>query len=468
MALVVADMPRFSVEDGHDLDAFIHLYIGYLNAIGVNPNGVGGPPTGRERAMGILRSCLQGSAAQWFDETIVGKNWKLSHFITNGGANMAVLRGLAVAPGAVGLHANSFVAGSPADIYSRDPANIAVTIGASLIPNHDILGGDREWERIGAEPSGDAVNGTAVGNNNPIVLQGIRAHQAISYMRRRLPSIIKERREMELHRLVQGSESVRTFWNKVERAGKLLKLPEEMVTDHFYRGLSGVCSEDLDRIDPDLPVKKVVDILEKIEKRRFQLHKSNIPSNYSNVNPMQAPPVMSQQEPSEMRKVAPQAVAQEQIDRLINAHTDKIAKGFQDQIQAFQNQIQDLQKLIPKPPTRPPLPTKQTENMQRYYEGVIPNPFDDEYDRQYSMDEIMGTNNRVTKIANRVARKIAQAEERRQDRELVRAMQGLGLGGHEDGPAEPMDVDLVRIGDIEVNADDLNVYIANLIRSKKK
>src|SRR5688572_26036955 len=184
MALIVADMPRFSVEDGHDLDAFIHLYIGYLNAVGVDPNADGGPPTGKDRAMGILRSCLQGSTAQWFDENIVGKNWKLKYFITNGGANMAALRGLAVAPGAVGLHANSFVPGSPADIYSRVPANGAITIGASMIPDHDILGGDEQWERIGAEPSGDAVNATNARNNQPIVLQGIRAHQAISYMRR--------------------------------------------------------------------------------------------------------------------------------------------------------------------------------------------------------------------------------------------------------------------------------------------
>ena len=67
MALVVADMPRFSMENGNDLDVFILLYIGYLNAIGVDPNADGGPPTGRNRAMGILRSCLQGETARWFD-----------------------------------------------------------------------------------------------------------------------------------------------------------------------------------------------------------------------------------------------------------------------------------------------------------------------------------------------------------------------------------------------------------------
>jgi hypothetical protein len=96
MALIVADMPRFSIENGDDLDAFIHLYRGYLNTVGINPNADGGPPTGRDRAMGVLRSCLQGSAAEWFDENIVGKNWKLKYFLSTGNNNMGALRGLNV------------------------------------------------------------------------------------------------------------------------------------------------------------------------------------------------------------------------------------------------------------------------------------------------------------------------------------------------------------------------------------
>ena len=59
---------------------------------------------------------------------------------------MAGLRALNVPQGGAGLHANSFVAGSPADIYSRDPANAGVTVGQSMIPAHDMLGGDEQWE----------------------------------------------------------------------------------------------------------------------------------------------------------------------------------------------------------------------------------------------------------------------------------------------------------------------------------
>ena len=74
----------------------------------------------------------------------------------------------------------------------------------------------------------------------------------------------------------------------------------------------------------------------------------------------------------------------------------------------------------------------------------------------------MGPDNRVNQIAQRVVRKLAQAEEKRQDRELVRAMQGLGLGDREDDRNnDAMDVDIVRV------VEDLNEYFANLLRSKK-
>src|SRR5579871_4270056 len=96
MAVIVADMPKFSIEDGDDIDVFVHLLNGYINAVGIDPNADGGPPTGKARAMGVLRSCLRGSVAEWFDENILGKNWKLTNLRSSGTANMARLRALAV------------------------------------------------------------------------------------------------------------------------------------------------------------------------------------------------------------------------------------------------------------------------------------------------------------------------------------------------------------------------------------
>ena len=472
MALIVADMPRFSIENDDDLDSYIHLYRGYLNTVGIDPNGAAGAPTGRDRAMGVLRSGLQGSAAEWFDENIVGKNWKLKYFITNGGANMAALRALAVPQNAVaGLHVGSLVAGSPADAYSREPVNAAATVGQAFIPNHDMLGGDTEWIRIGAEPSGDPVNATNANNGQPIVLPGIRAHQAVSYMRSKLPSIINEKRKLELHRLFQGSSPIRVYWKNVQRAGRLLKLPQEVIDDHFYKGLSADNSDDVDRLDPEYSVPKVVEILDKLEKRR--LERIDYPKRerqdrfgIRNVIPVEAPPVVSQQEPAEIRKIAPQAIAQEHIDRIVGTRLDKVTKEFQDQIQNLQNIIAQTQQKAaqPEPPqlkTYPPLTVKPM-TLHEYTER-------DKREQNQSFDDIekiMGTNLRVNQIAQRVAKRLARAEEKRQDRELARAMQGLDI---DDRYPEPMDTsNLVRVGDAEVDEDDLNVYITNLIRSQKK
>jgi hypothetical protein len=168
-------MPRFSVEKDYDLDAFIYLYISYLNAIGVNPNADGDPPTGRDKAVSILRSCLEGSVAEWFDENIIGKNWKLRNILLSGNFTLAQLVAFTVNQGAGGgaCPANTFVPGSAADNYSADALNHAITVGASMIPPHDMMGHDGEWERAGAEPTSDPVNIAVAGNNMPVVLNGI-------------------------------------------------------------------------------------------------------------------------------------------------------------------------------------------------------------------------------------------------------------------------------------------------------
>ena len=71
------------------------------------------------------------------------------------------------------MHANSFVAGSSADVYSRDPANAPQAILQAMVPAFDMRGGDEQWERIGAEPSSDPVNAPGTNDGNPIVLPGI-------------------------------------------------------------------------------------------------------------------------------------------------------------------------------------------------------------------------------------------------------------------------------------------------------
>ena len=470
MAVVVASIPTFSIEEEDNLDAFIDRLIGYYNAIGVNPNGAGGgPPIGRDRAMGILRGCLKGSVADWFDEQIVGKNWKLKYFLSAGGAaNIGVLQALTVPQGGAGLHANSFVAGSPADVFSRDPANGAVTIQASMVPSFDMLGGDIEWERIGAEPSRDPVNAPGANNNQPIVLPGIWPHQALSWMRRRLPSILEEKRKLQLHKLLQGDDPIRVYWKRVERAGKLLKLPQEVIDDYFFKGLSPDNSDETDRMDPDLPVSKVIAILEKLEKRRASsrlgLSRRGM-QKILDAEPKQVPPV-AQQEPVEIRRVAPQAIAQEHIDKLLNEQADKIARGFQEQIQAFQAQFQDLQDKIsqqsrPAPiPKRqkPPVPPKNWEQILDTYESA--NPFDD--DRKWDITEVTG--DPLAIIVERAVNKRRQKFMRQEIDKLADRFAGMGVHDNYD----PMDTSNLADGSVVFTDGNGNEYVCYATRSVKK
>ena len=147
---------------------------------------------------------------------------------------------------------------------------------------------------------------------------------------------------------------------------------------------------------------------------------------------------------------------------------ENITKNLTDN---FQTQLQTLQEKVSQPPPvrKPPLPSKSTENMQRYYENIS-YPYDDtpsEEDIQKVFDLVSSPKQQmVMKIAKRVARKIERAEEDKLDKDMARALGGLNIN---DNFPEPMDTsNLVRIGDTEVDADDLNVYIANLIRSQKK
>lgn len=487
MALIVADLPKFCIEDGDSLEIFIQLYNGYLNAVGINPNADGGPPTGKSRAMGILRSCLKGSAAEWFDENIYGKNWKLKYFITNGGANMAALRGLTIPQTGAGntLHAHSLVPGSPADVYSNIAGNAAVTVGDAFIPNHDLFGGDVQWERIGAEPSNDPINATNAGNNNPIVLPDIRAHQALSYMRTHLPAIIDEKRKVELHKLVQGTDPIRTYWKKIERAGKLLKLPHEVVVDHFYRGLLPENADKAEEFDPDYPITKVVDILEKVEKRKVSRQQQKYVITEEVPSLVHRP----QQEVREMRLNTPPSYPKEQVDQLLNAQTEKITKRFQDQIQAFQTQIQTLQntisqqqqqKIVAQPAKKPRQYQPKPSNFDPYADD--PDFVDDDppHNTYYYQSEeqkkadleknlrLLGVDDATLKFAKTFARAKNRAEKIREEQEIDKLAKAMGNMNIND---DPMDTtNLLRYMDEIIcqdeNGNDFTAYITR--ESKKK
>ena len=79
MALVTLGLPTYDGTEEADLDLFIGLYRGHLNAVNVNPLDLVANPSGASRAMGILRGCLQGLAADFFDRELTGKRWEVQY-----------------------------------------------------------------------------------------------------------------------------------------------------------------------------------------------------------------------------------------------------------------------------------------------------------------------------------------------------------------------------------------------------
>ncbi|CAG8772594.1 15288_t:CDS:2, partial [Rhizophagus irregularis] len=161
MATTAIGLPIFEGKATDDIDTFVRLYMGYLDTINLNPYAAGGPPESWKRAMGILRSCMAGEAAEWFDREITGKNWELSGITSRGGANLAAFVALVIPEGAGGPNAGTYVNGSEAHVYATDAANALVTIRAAFIPTHDLIGGDKAWGRAGARPTDRAAPATA-------------------------------------------------------------------------------------------------------------------------------------------------------------------------------------------------------------------------------------------------------------------------------------------------------------------
>ena len=101
-----------------------------------------------------------------------------------------------------------------------------------------------------------------------------------------------------------------------------------------------------------------------------------------------------------------------------------------------------------------------------FYESF--NPFDDDDDQQYTIDDIMETPDRKTmEIARTLAKASARAKQIKTERKIDKLANALG-GLNIDSDDDSMDVDQVWVENTKVNLDNLNEYITNLTRLSKK
>ncbi|CAG8491622.1 6017_t:CDS:2 [Acaulospora morrowiae] len=243
-----------------DIDIFISRFSAYLAGIDVNPVGVA-----RDRAFGILRGCLSGSALDWFDRKILGKRWELHNILANHGqANIAGVQGRTMAQM---NNTNSFRNPSIAHTYANVPANNAVTVGNSMVPAEAFI---EDWRLAGGRPSDRPVNAVNAANNNPIIFDNIRIGQALYWLKNEYPTVLSEKRNLVFGSLAQGDDPLGVFYSKLRKYGKMLNHDEEQIKGQFLRGLSSDLEDDAERIGTEQPLEDLFTTLERIETRRLE------------------------------------------------------------------------------------------------------------------------------------------------------------------------------------------------------
>ncbi|CAB4429324.1 unnamed protein product [Rhizophagus irregularis] len=429
MATTAIGLPIFEGKATDDIDTFVRLYMGYLDTINLNPYAAGGPPESWKRAMGILRSCMAGEAAEWFDREITGKNWELSGITSRGGANLAAFVALVIPEAAGGPNAGTYVNGSKAQIYSRDGANALATIRAAFIPTHDLMGGDEAWGRAGARPTDRAAPatadaGVAVNDNNPIVFPGIKPNQALYWLRTQFPTILDEKKRIRFNSLYQENEPVDAFYRTVKRAGKLLKLTDDLIIDQFFRGLSAdnICeAERFHNLNPDDLVKHLRNLERRRAEMRLGLQDRNrrLRADYSDVTQ----PPLGNQEPVVLTSKS-SGITQEQLQELLKAQAEELTKNFQAQFRQLQARPvhkppvyrQQIKPVRPKPPRR-----------------VVQDHQDPDWDDGYVDLMLVMT---------------LKAKDKRDDLDLARAMRNLDLND------DAMDIDTASFDDLKIVPDE--------------
>jgi hypothetical protein len=259
MTNIALGLPIFAGREEDDLERFIELYKDYLHTLGINPAASAGPPAGWEKANGILRACITGPAAEWYDNNILGKQVRLRDILThiNHGAE-AAFRVLAFNDGTGNVPAGTWPAGSASAAYVGLNAGHPVS---TIWPNYNLNENNDTWIRLADIEFTDAplnyITGVARGGamnpggvaGQPYVIPARLCHILIK-MRRDLPTQQAAHRQLRFGNLFQESLPVRDFYEKVRKNGALLNYGPEIVSNQFLRGLNDECSIEAERIGP--------------------------------------------------------------------------------------------------------------------------------------------------------------------------------------------------------------------------
>jgi hypothetical protein len=266
----------------------------------------------------------------------LGKRVRLRGIFThvNHGAE-AAFRALAFNASA-NVPAGTWPAGSASLAYTGlNPGHLVSTVW----PNYNLNENNNAWIDLADIKFTDAplnyVTGAARGGamnpggvaGQPYVIPARPCHILIK-MRRDLPTQQAARRQLRFGNLFQESLPVRDFYEKVRKNGALLNYGPEIVSNQFLRGLNDEYSIEAERISSERPINELVDLLERVEKRKKELHYDRTRQESLQYNQDKNLDITTPQKPVILKPVKQHRISREEMDTLLK----KQAEIFQTQI----------------------------------------------------------------------------------------------------------------------------------------
>ncbi|CAG8549849.1 16030_t:CDS:2 [Cetraspora pellucida] len=359
-----ADLSEFN--RAWDIPDFLVKLRLYLQNQGVDPaDNAGGPPAGREVAIGYLRGCMRGRALEWFDEEITTKqNWELANLLDNTGqANLVAINGRTAVQ--IGNQALNEALGQP--------GNTIVKLRAVEGP------WDEDWHIAGGRPTNIAVNAPNANNGTTVVVASIRFGQAIWWLKTHFPTVEEELRGLMYGTIGKGNMTIDGLYRKILRIGRRANYRPEELRRKFLDALPLPWLEKAEDIDEHLPLDELAKKLYEIELRRIARHKRDrIPdllvSQRASREIYEPLPVSAPQQQGisleDMQKAIQNALAQQKTE--YQSLLEKQKNDFQSQM-AQQSVAQKAQAPAPqivepvRQPRGPPSSLKTEEGMKNYY-----------------------------------------------------------------------------------------------------
>src|SRR5437764_413334 len=256
----MAEIPQPFFDWNDDIPDFLAKFRLYLQNQGVDPaDNAGGPPTGRDQAIGYLRGCMRGRTLEWFDDEITTKqNWELVNLTDGTGqANLVAVNGRnARQIGADGLNEALGQAG-----------NAIVKLRAVEGP------WDEDWRIAGGCLTNLLVNAPNAGNGTTVDIAGIRFGQAVWWLKTHFPTVKEELRDMMYGTITKGDMTIDELYRKILRIGRRANYRPEELRRKFLDALPLPWLEKAEDIGEHLPLPELSKKLFEIELRQIAKHK---------------------------------------------------------------------------------------------------------------------------------------------------------------------------------------------------